>query len=69
VSTTLALVSYRPDAFVGRGAVRLRRHDPVMAVADYNEALRLDPKNVAALQGRGYAYFLRKDGRACPACL
>jgi Flp pilus assembly protein TadD len=32
-----------------------------MAVADYNEALRLDPENVAALQGRGYAYFLRKN--------
>ncbi len=40
------------DTFAFRGNVRLLRNEPAAALADYEQALRLDPGNSAALKGR-----------------
>ena len=44
-------------AYSGRGvAVRGNRGDYDKAIADYNEAIRLDPKAAGAYYGRGFAH-------------
>jgi tetratricopeptide (TPR) repeat protein len=51
----------------GRGLVRLRLGDYAKAIADYDAALKIDPKLVAALYGRGVAKIRAKknaDGQA-----
>jgi len=44
-----------------RGLVHGQEGAGARAIADYSEALRLDPRNVAYLSARGNAYRLNKD--------
>jgi tetratricopeptide (TPR) repeat protein len=44
----------------GRGLVRLRLGDYAKAIADYDAALKIDPKLTAALYGRGVAKIRMK---------
>jgi tetratricopeptide (TPR) repeat protein len=46
----------------GRGLVRLRLGDYDKAISDYDESLKVNPKNAWALYGRGIAKTRRKDG-------
>jgi len=48
-------------AFVNRGAAYNERGDNDRAIADYNEAIRLDPKRAKAFIGRGSAYSDKGD--------
>ena len=44
-------------SFIGRGDIMLKNGDFIRAIADYNEALRIQPNNFLALNNRGYAYY------------
>src|SRR5882724_10035228 len=44
-----------------RGLEASRGPDHDLAIADYNEAIRLDPKNAAAYNNRGFAYGQKGD--------
>jgi tetratricopeptide (TPR) repeat protein len=48
-------------AYVDRGGAYLRRHQPEKAIADFNEALKFDSSNLAALLGRANANYARKQ--------
>jgi tetratricopeptide (TPR) repeat protein len=37
------------------------KKEPDRAIADYNEAIRLDPKFSKAFNNRGASYFAKKD--------
>jgi tetratricopeptide (TPR) repeat protein len=43
------------------GQVASRRHEVDQAIADFNEAIRLDPKMAEAYASRGTAYHLKKE--------
>ena len=43
------------DALDSRGFVNLKLGQPKNAIADYDAALRIDPKHPSALYGRGIA--------------
>jgi tetratricopeptide (TPR) repeat protein len=49
------------DAFVHRGADRQNLGRDEQAIADYTEALRINPENVYAYLNRGRIYFHRGD--------
>ena len=48
-------------AYCGRGAGYHKKGEYDKAVADYNEAIRLDPKDGQAYYGRGLAYEEKGD--------
>jgi tetratricopeptide (TPR) repeat protein len=50
-----------PLFFVSQGADHHARGEIDRAIADYDKAIRLDPKNVAAYSGRGGAYYDKKE--------
>jgi tetratricopeptide (TPR) repeat protein len=43
-------------AYTNRGSAHYNKRDLDRAIADYDEAIRLDPKSVIPLNGRGLAY-------------
>ena len=43
-------------AFTNRGYAHYDKGDPDRAIADYTQALRLDPKSAFAYTGRGHAF-------------
>src|SRR5579872_5498977 len=47
--------------FIDRGRAYFAKGDYDHAIADYNEAIRLDPKIYASLLDRGHAYFAKGD--------
>lgn len=49
------------EAYCSRGIAHSNRKDPEKALADLNEALRLDPDNARAYWGRGTVAFDQKD--------
>ena len=49
------------DAYVTRGLAYQEQGNLDRAIADYNEAIRLNPKNVQAYINRGSAYSGRRD--------
>ena len=48
-------------SFELRGRAKIAAQDFDGAVADLNEAIRLEPKQALAYEQRGYAYFLKRD--------
>jgi tetratricopeptide (TPR) repeat protein len=48
-------------AIMRRGSCYYAKHDAERAIADYDQALRLDPKNAAAYDNRGNALEARGD--------
>ena len=48
-------------SYINRGGAYSDRGDYERAIADFNEAIRLDPKYAAAYFGRGRAYELKSD--------
>jgi tetratricopeptide (TPR) repeat protein len=60
-SQTLALKPSSVHAWFARGFARASRGDLTGAIADYTEALRLDPCYTAAYQNRSAAY--RQQGK------
>jgi tetratricopeptide (TPR) repeat protein len=48
--------TYLSNKYLERGATYLRHHEPKRALACFNEALRLNERNVAALLERGQLY-------------
>jgi tetratricopeptide (TPR) repeat protein len=54
----------RPElaaAYISRGRARLARNDPDAAIADFTQALVVDPNNLRAYHERGLARALRRD--------
>ena len=56
-------------AYFARGCAWAERGDLERAIADYNEAIRLDPNYVAAYSNRAAALNLRGDAKAAAADL
>src|SRR5260370_40485642 len=50
-----------PAAYAYRGLAYRAKDDTDRAIADYNEAIRLDPKYVSAFVFRGFAYQVKGD--------
>ena len=50
-----------PRAFYNRGLAWRNKGDLDRAVADFDQAIKLDPKYVAALYNRGNVFFVKKD--------
>jgi len=48
-------------AFINRGNAYVDKKDHDLAIADYDQAIRLDPKHALAFNGRGIAYRAKKD--------
>ena len=44
-----------------RGDVYAQKHDYNRAIADYNEAIRLDPQNARTYAARGLADIMKRD--------
>jgi tetratricopeptide (TPR) repeat protein len=53
--------SFNANVLANRGLVRLRMGDYAKAVADYDAALKIEPKNAWALYGRGIAKLRQKN--------
>src|SRR5262249_59514253 len=49
------------DAFNNRGLAYHSKNDCERAIADYDEAIRLNPKHALAFLNRGLAYYIKKD--------
>ncbi len=57
------------DDYAVRGGQRMTNNDQDAALSDFNQALRLDPTNLKALQGRGMVFIFRgKDDAALADC-
>ena len=52
---------YRAAAYYNRGVLYRDKGDHDRAIADYNEAIRLDPKFPQAYSNRGVAYHAKGD--------
>jgi tetratricopeptide (TPR) repeat protein len=52
---------FKANLLTSRGLVRLRMGDYAKAVADYDDALKIEPKNAWALYGRGIAKLRQKS--------
>jgi tetratricopeptide (TPR) repeat protein len=57
----LIAISPLAAAYNGRGAAYFEKDDYDHAIADYTEAIKLDPKFAAAYGNRCFAYFLKRD--------
>ncbi len=57
----LISISPIPAAYNGRGAAYFEKGDYEHAIADYTEAIKLDPKFAAAYGNRCFAYYLKHD--------
>lgn len=57
----LIAISPIPAAYNGRGAAYFEKDDYDHAIADYTEAIKLDPKFSAAYANRCFAYYLKRD--------
>jgi Tfp pilus assembly protein PilF len=44
------------SAFIGRGLAQESKNDYTRAIADFTQAIKVDPKNVAAYDERASAY-------------
>jgi lipoprotein NlpI len=55
------------SAYYNRGNAHAAKGDPGAAIADYDEALKLDPKNARALANRGTAHGEKGDADAAMA--
>jgi tetratricopeptide (TPR) repeat protein len=53
--------SNNADAYINRGFEYLQNNDYDRAIAEYTQALRLDPNNILSYTGRGSAYFSKGD--------
>jgi tetratricopeptide (TPR) repeat protein len=53
--------SERAEEALSRARTSLCLEDPDRAIAEYNEAIRIDPKNDDAVNGRGDSFFAKKD--------
>jgi tetratricopeptide (TPR) repeat protein len=67
VADTVQSTAGRVRRILNRGWVHLTAGELDKAVADYTEAIRLDPKNARAYDGRGDAYFGKTDWNAAIA--
>jgi Flp pilus assembly protein TadD len=47
----------RPRAYNGRGGALGRKKEYNKAIADYTEAIRLDPNDAGNYAGRGYVWY------------
>ena len=56
-------------AYYNRGTARSRDGDEARAIADFGEAIRLDPNDVSAFVNRGIAYLNKGDHRLAIADL
>lgn len=54
-------------AYYNRGNANAAKGDPAAAIADYDEAIKLDPKNARALANRGTAHSEKGDADAAIA--
>jgi lipoprotein NlpI len=52
------------DAYYNRGNARSAKGDVAAAIADYDEAIKLDPKNASALTNRGTSHIEKGDADA-----
>ncbi len=57
----------RADAYYNRGNAHSAKGDVAAAIADYDEAIKLDPKNASALTNRGTAHSEKGDADAAVA--
>ncbi|MGB9365341.1 MAG: tetratricopeptide repeat protein [Xanthobacteraceae bacterium] len=57
----------RADAYYNRGNAHSAKGDLTAAIADYDEAIKLDPKNARALTNRGTAHSEKGDAEAALA--
>jgi len=57
----------RAAAYYNRGNAEAARGDQTAAIADYEEAIKLEPKNAPALNNRGTAQSEKGDGEAAIA--
>ena len=57
----------RADAYYNRGNAHSAKGDFAAAIADYDEAIKLDPKNASALTNRGTAHSEKGDADAAVA--
>lgn len=55
------------SAFVDRGLAHYNKDDYEHALADYEEALKLDPRNATAIRLRGFVYLSSKDYKRASA--
>ncbi len=60
-STTAPAVTAPAQAYINRGFEKLRNRDVAGAIADYTEAIRLDPKSARAYDNRGVAKVHQGD--------
>src|SRR5215472_902837 len=51
----------KPEVLIARGDSDARKGDYDKAIADYTEALRLEPKNAAAFAKRAWSYARKDD--------
>ncbi len=49
------------EAYCGRGIAYAKRREYDRAIADYDKAIDLDPKNAKALYQRGYVYDIKGE--------
>ncbi|MDR1074069.1 MAG: tetratricopeptide repeat protein, partial [Treponema sp.] len=49
------------DAYYNRGYAYVEKGDYDIAIADYNQALRLNPNLASAYLNRGFAYVMKGD--------
>lgn len=62
-SVKLTVNQARSDYFMVRGRAYVNKNQSDRGMADFNEAIRLNPKSVGSLYSRGAAYYDRKDYR------
>ena len=63
----MLLDEFRCQAFLARGLAHATRGDIEHALADFNEAIRLDPKSPTAYVNRGILYKTRVSSIARPS--
>jgi tetratricopeptide (TPR) repeat protein len=64
-TTAAAVAPKDAEAYLGRGVAYAWKKDDDKAIADYNEALRLDPQNADGYIDRGCAFYRkRQDDKA-----
>lgn len=59
--------SHDSNAYVGRGFAQQLKNDPVAAMAEFGEAIRIDPRNAAAFKSRAGLHEQRADYAAAIA--